>query len=89
MFYHHDGFIAHTQRSRLFLCYYILYFQVGSSWIDGQQIQLKILDTCMAIFCKKRILTFLQVWCVESDGERNLRYDIHDPLRQNIFGKNL
>lgn len=61
--YHRDGFIAHIQRSRIFLCYCIpKLFQIGFriKWFTlnfGYMYDISLL---------KQVLIFLQVWCLEN-----------------------
>lgn len=63
LIYHRDGFIAHIQRSRIFLCYCIpKLFQIGFmiKWFTlhfGYMYDISLL---------KEVLIFLQVWCLEN-----------------------
>lgn len=65
-----------VQESFFAIIFYI--FQVISSWLDGQKIYLKILDTCMAFFSKKKNLNiFVRLVHLTGKGTLDMIFMIH------------
>lgn len=65
-----------VQESFFAIIFYI--FKVISNWLDGQKIYLKILDTCMAFFSKKKNLNiFVRLVHLTGKGTLDMIFMIH------------